>query len=166
MPDGESRSAAQVEAERQEGQHGRAGHLDQRPIAVADPAGTDGCVAHREARIERIDHVAADVGAERERLGLEGELHAQLAAARREVEHQQFGPVGAVEHDVATETQGDVVEPPAADTLPISDYESLAAIHVVERLRSMSPDEIELIRRFEVAHRSRRTILAKIDQLQ
>ena len=57
-------------------------------------------------------------------------------------------------------------ETPPAATLPISDYESLAAIHVVERLRSMSPDEIELIRRFEVANRSRRTILAKIDQLQ
>ena len=57
-------------------------------------------------------------------------------------------------------------EPPSASMLPISDYESLAAIQVVERLRSMSSDEIELIRRFEVAHRSRRTILAKIDQLQ
>lgn len=60
----------------------------------------------------------------------------------------------------------DTVDPPSAATLPISDYESLAAIHVVERLRSMSSDEIELIRRFELAHRSRRTILAKIDQLQ
>ncbi len=55
---------------------------------------------------------------------------------------------------------------PAADRLPIRDYESLAAIHVVERLRSMDPGEIESIRRFEVAHRSRRTILAKIEQLQ
>jgi len=57
-------------------------------------------------------------------------------------------------------------QPPRAADLPISDYESLAAIHVVERLRSMRPDEIELIRRFEVAHRSRRTIVAKIEQLQ
>ena len=55
--------------------------------------------------------------------------------------------------------------PDAAD-LPISDYESLAAIHVVDRLRSMRPDELDLVRRFEVAHRNRRTILAKIDQLQ
>lgn len=55
---------------------------------------------------------------------------------------------------------------PGADELPIADYESLPAINVVDRLRSMSADEIELVRRFEVAHRSRRTILAKIDQLQ
>lgn len=60
---------------------------------------------------------------------------------------------------------GDVAVP-AASELPISDYESLPAINVVDRLRSMSPDEIELVRRFEQAHRARRTILAKIDQLQ
>lgn len=71
----------------------------------------------------------------------------------------------AVEAPAAADVD-DTVEPPSAATLPISDYESLAAIHVVERLRSMTSDEIELIRRFEVANRSRRTILAKIDQLQ
>jgi hypothetical protein len=55
---------------------------------------------------------------------------------------------------------------PSADDLPIGDYESVPAINVVERLRTMQPHEIELIRRFEVAHRARRTVLAKIDQLQ
>jgi hypothetical protein len=58
------------------------------------------------------------------------------------------------------------VDAPAATSLPIGNYESLAAIHVVERLSSLRPDEIESIRRFESAHRARRTILAKIDQLQ
>ena len=55
---------------------------------------------------------------------------------------------------------------PRADSLPIGDYESLAAIHVVQRLNSLRDDEIEQIRRFETAHRARRTILAKIAQLQ
>jgi hypothetical protein len=55
---------------------------------------------------------------------------------------------------------------PSATSLPISDYESLAAIHVVERLGSLRPDEVEQIRRFEADHRARRTILAKIAQLQ
>jgi hypothetical protein len=55
---------------------------------------------------------------------------------------------------------------PSAATLPISDYENLAAIHVVQRLGSLRDDEIEQIRRFEVAHRARRTVLAKIDSLQ
>jgi hypothetical protein len=54
----------------------------------------------------------------------------------------------------------------AADALPIGDYESLAAIHVVQRLASLRADEVEQIRRFEAAHRARRTVLAKIAQLQ
>jgi hypothetical protein len=101
----------------------------------------------------------------------------QMAESEQAPDHTPADtPAGKVGHDlVAAEPAAERVEPVvpvepveplAADMLPISDYESLAAIHVVERLRSMSSDEIELIRRFEVAHRSRRTILAKIDQLQ
>jgi hypothetical protein len=97
------------------------------------------------------DHTPADTPA--------GKVGHDLVAAERVERVEPVEPVAPVE-------PVEPVEPLAADMLPISDYESLAAIHVVERLRSMSSDEIELIRRFEVAHRSRRTILAKIDQLQ
>lgn len=55
---------------------------------------------------------------------------------------------------------------PSAAELPIAGYESVPAINVVQRLSTLRPDEVEAIRRFEQAHRSRRTILAKIDQLQ
>jgi TolA-binding protein len=51
-------------------------------------------------------------------------------------------------------------------TLPIIGYESLPAINVVQRLATLRPDEVEQIRVFEQAHRGRRTILAKIEQLQ
>jgi len=51
-------------------------------------------------------------------------------------------------------------------TLPIAEYQSLAAIHVVQRLATLGADELEQVRRFEVTHRARRTILAKIAQLQ
>jgi hypothetical protein len=61
----------------------------------------------------------------------------------------------AVQHDL-----------PPASALPIGDYESLAAIHVVQRLPSLRDDEIDLVERFERAHRARRTILAKIEQLR
>ena len=57
-------------------------------------------------------------------------------------------------------------EVPSADSLAISGYESLPAVNVVQRLATLTPDEIEQIRRFEVANRGRRTILAKIDVLQ
>ena len=53
---------------------------------------------------------------------------------------------------------------PATD-LPIDDYESLAASHVVDRLPSLTPDELRTIRAFEVGNRGRRTILGRIDQL-
>ena len=52
-----------------------------------------------------------------------------------------------------------------AVTLPIEEYESLAASQVVARLASLRPDELAVVRDFEAAHRGRRTILGKIDQL-
>ena len=52
-----------------------------------------------------------------------------------------------------------------ADDLPIEAYESLAASHVVARLEALSPSELQQIRQFEAAHRGRRTVLGKIDQL-
>jgi TolA-binding protein len=84
-------------------------------------------------------------------------------------------PPGDAAHSAA-ETATDVPEvadvvevanvPDDASTLPIAEYQSLAAIHVVQRLATLRPDELEQIRRFEAAHRARRTILAKIAQLQ
>ncbi len=55
---------------------------------------------------------------------------------------------------------------PSAADLPIAGYESLPALNVVQRLATLHPEEVELVRQFEQAHRARRTILAKIDQLQ
>jgi hypothetical protein len=52
-----------------------------------------------------------------------------------------------------------------ADHLPLEDYESLAASHVVARLDRLAADELVQIREFEEAHRGRRTILGKIEQL-
>jgi hypothetical protein len=56
-------------------------------------------------------------------------------------------------------------EDTASDHLPLEDYESLAASHVVARLARLSVDELVQIRGFEEANRGRRTILGKIEQL-
>jgi hypothetical protein len=54
----------------------------------------------------------------------------------------------------------------AADpTLPIPGYDALSASQVVERLAGLSPDELDAVRAYEGAHRNRRTILGKIDQI-
>lgn len=57
---------------------------------------------------------------------------------------------------------------PVVDTagvLPIDDYESLAASHVVDRLPTLTPDELRVVESFEIANRGRRTILGRIEQL-
>ena len=60
-------------------------------------------------------------------------------------------------------TNGSDIDPA---TLPILDYESLSASQVVPRLESLTPDELEAVRRYENGNRARRTILNKIAQLQ
>lgn len=55
---------------------------------------------------------------------------------------------------------------PDEDELAVPGYDSLSASQVVPRLAGLSGAELEGVRRYEVAHRGRKTILAKIDQLQ
>jgi len=71
--------------------------------------------------------------------------------------------VGAV--DVVAEPELDAPPSPGATELPIDEYESLAASQVVARLPSLTPDELDAVRRFEADHRGRRTVLGRIDQL-
>ena len=49
--------------------------------------------------------------------------------------------------------------------LPIEDYESLAASHVVDRLATLTPAELREVEAFEIGHRGRRTVLGRIEQL-
>lgn len=52
------------------------------------------------------------------------------------------------------------------DALAIPGYDSLSASQVVPRLDSLTADELELVRCYELGNRGRKTILAKIAQLQ
>jgi hypothetical protein len=54
---------------------------------------------------------------------------------------------------------------PTAATLGIPDYDELSASQVVERLDGLQPGELDAVRAYEEAHRARRTILYKIEQL-
>jgi hypothetical protein len=53
----------------------------------------------------------------------------------------------------------------ASDALGIPGYDSLSASQVVQRLGGLSPAELEAIRDHELAHRHRRTILNRVEQL-
>ena len=59
-------------------------------------------------------------------------------------------------------TSGDA--PPSSE-LPIPGYDALSASQVVERLAGLAPGELDAVRAYELAHRNRRTILGKIEQL-
>jgi hypothetical protein len=50
--------------------------------------------------------------------------------------------------------------------LPIPGYDQLAASQVIARLPGLSPAELDRIEGHESAHRRRRTVLAKINQLR
>jgi len=52
-----------------------------------------------------------------------------------------------------------------AQALPIPDYDELSASQVVERLDGLPVKHLAAVRAYEEAHRGRRTILFKIDQL-
>jgi hypothetical protein len=54
---------------------------------------------------------------------------------------------------------------PTAATLGIPDYDELSASQVVERLDGLQRGELDAVRAYEEAHRARRTILYKIEQL-
>jgi hypothetical protein len=55
---------------------------------------------------------------------------------------------------------------PDASGLAIPDYDLLSASQVVPRLAGLASDDLEAVRRYESAHRGRKTILARIAQLQ
>ena len=54
---------------------------------------------------------------------------------------------------------------PEGETLPIPGYDALSASQVVERLAGLPAGELAAVRAYESAHRNRRTILGKIDQI-
>ena len=53
----------------------------------------------------------------------------------------------------------------APSELAIPGYDALSASQVVERLSGLDATELSEIREYELAHRKRRTILGKIEQL-
>ena len=58
------------------------------------------------------------------------------------------------------------VPAPNVDTLAIPGYDTLSASQVVQRLGGLSADELEAVRAYEQSSRKRKTILARVQQLQ
>lgn len=83
--------------------------------------------------------------------------------------HASNGATGVAAHpaggNVTTSSVDKAIDGLTADSLPIPDYDQLSALQVVERLVGIPQAQLDEVRAYESARRSRRTILAKIDHL-
>ena len=59
-----------------------------------------------------------------------------------------------------------VPAPPPADGLALPDYDQSPAAHIVGKLAGLTASELDAIEAYEMAHRHRRTVLGKINQLR
>jgi len=55
---------------------------------------------------------------------------------------------------------------PSVESLAIPGYDTLSASQVVQRLGGLSAEELEAVRAYEESRRKRKTILARVQQLQ
>jgi hypothetical protein len=75
----------------------------------------------------------------------------------------------AARAEAATETSGSGngrAPAPSVESLAIPGYDTLSASQVVQRLAGLSADELEAVRAYEDSSRKRKTILARVEQLQ
>ncbi len=78
-------------------------------------------------------------------------------------------PVGVPADDALGEPAPEPVDHETtvvADELALPDYDHLPAAQIVAKLDALSVDERDLIEQYELAHRHRRTVLGKLDQLR
>jgi hypothetical protein len=75
-------------------------------------------------------------------------------------------PATSLGADVAGESGNGRVPGPSVESLAIPGYDTLSASQVVQRLGGLSADELEAVRAYEEAGRKRKTILARVEQLQ
>jgi hypothetical protein len=99
-------------------------------------------------------------------------LRANGTTAAPDVEAPAASPAAPDDDDDGWPSDASVARPGVDDSgiseedLAIPSYDSLAASQVVPRLDGLSSIELEAVRRYEEAHRGRRTVLGKIALLQ
>jgi hypothetical protein len=94
----------------------------------------------------------------------DGDVHGSDAPAGRVAPNGSNGHVRGPVAAVITEEAGGR-DREASGGLAIPGYDSLSASQVVERLDGLDSEQLEAVRSSEEAHRTRRTILGKIEQL-
>jgi len=89
-----------------------------------------------------------------------------LAAVSQEPDASASGDyIVSARDSVSSAIETPLSESPTESALPIPEFDSLAASQVVPRLATLSQDELDLVDRYERAHRNRQTILNRVAHL-
>ena len=123
-------------------------------------------LAEQRTRITQQVRVAHWIGEMAVSVGTR-ELGKRLAALRTPSGPESSAPTPAQPH---TRSDGPPnsskhATPARRPAAPFSGYDDLAAAQVVALLGALPHSELELIRDYEAAHRARRTILNRVDQV-
>ena len=70
---------------------------------------------------------------------------------------------GREEESQGGKSVADVEEGPDAVGLPIEEYDSLSVSQITQRLRELSPEEVEQLRDYEAENRNRRSIMQRFE---
>ena len=117
----------------------------------------------------RVRHVASEAGAALRGLGL---VPGADERPGRDDPTSLDDPAPGPEPTPTTPQTVEVTSRSEADSgvdagaLAIPGYDSLSASQVVPRLTGLDPEELDLVRKYELAGRGRKTILSRIAQLQ
>lgn len=93
-------------------------------------------------------------------------VHRDAAPNGDEAGRSAPGAVGESNRPRAGVTVAPAEPVPDADDLALPDYDHLPATHIVAKLAGLSQADRDRIERFESAHRHRRTVLGRLDQLR
>ena len=140
------------------GAHGAAGRAVRRPDGTAPTRPGDGALrSGPRRRVRRRNTTATRMtnATGRTRCSTATQPARTTAEERRRRRDATVGPFVAPPTSV-----GD-----ASSALAIPSYDSLSASQVVQRLDGLSPAELHEVRAHETAHRRRRTILHRVEQL-
>jgi hypothetical protein len=138
------------------------------PVTKNQGAPAAGFTAGRasSSRVATPDHATNGASALHSELTDVDGGYERLSGRADEAEETGFGSVPSETAIAAKPSPGLAGASPNADDLAIPGYDSLSASQVVQRLAGLSKDELDAVGSYESAHRARRTILTRVNQLK
>jgi hypothetical protein len=140
------------------------GHGLEAPVGAGAPAEPEGLIDETPSDLTREDRTTATGRPDEPNLG---GTEAGGAVGPSTEQEPGLGP-SDLQTDGVGPQPGVAPDPEGPDptALAIPGYDSLAASQVVARLAGLSAEELAAVAAYERAHRARRTILTRVQQLQ